>query len=596
MTNQNKSKKILLLFAILMLGFLIFLSVMLYTALKPRHIPSLYTSDTSKAMRGSIISQDGFHIASTQKLYKAIVDNRNIDPNKRELFIQLFSIYSNIKPKEIRTRLQRHKGSVVLSYNISTKQAQQLKSLAFELRRLKVFVPFKLSSGRDILHGLNVIESGESREYPYGNLLTPLIGYPHKVEEDGYTRIHGVKGLEKQYDSELDPKQDGKQYGPRDVNSYMILNKDSFTKPAIDGLNIKLTIPVTLQIRIEKMLDARKEKMGAREVMAVIMDSKKGNILALASSNRFLPKKIQRSDYPSLNTNPMEYSFEPGSVLKPIIFSLLLEKKLVNPYDLVNAHNGRFKMGRKVITDEHKADWLSAENVIVFSSNIGMAQLSQKLSGLDFYQGLLDYGFATKSGIDIPYEKKGSIPSINQLNDEIYKATSSYGYGLRANLLQLLKAYNVFNNSGRMITPYVVEAYIDTHNRVIPTEHEAPYEVISTATAQRMKKILQKTVREGTGTATRTAGLEVGGKTGTAQIAQRGHYVNKYHASFIGFANDKKSRYTIGVVVVRPSLAYRFASQSAAPVFKNIIDIMIDEGYLHPDENAPALKPISSHQ
>ena len=592
MTNQNKSKKILLLFAVLMVGFLIFLSVMLYTALKPRHMPSLYTSDSSKAMRGNIISKDGFHLASTQKLYKAIVDNRNIDPNKRELFIQLFSIYSEMSPKAIRKRLKRGKGSVVLSYNISTKQAQQLKSLAFELRRLKVFIPFELSSGREILHGLNIIESGESREYPYGTLLTPLIGYPHKVEDDGYTRIHGVKGLEKQYDEELHPSQNGKQFGPRDVNSYMILNKKSYTKPSIDGLDVKLTIPVTLQIRIEKMLDRRKEKIGAREIMAVVMNSQSGAVLALASSNRFLPKAIKRSDYPSLNTNPIEYSFEPGSVLKPIVFSLLLEQNLINPYDLVNTHNGRFKMGRKVITDEHKSDWLSAENVIVYSSNIGMAQLAQKLSGVDFYQGLIDYGFATKSGIDIPYEKKGSVPSINQLSDKIYKATSSYGYGLRANLGQLLKAYNVFNNSGRMVNPYVVDALIDGHQRVMKIEHEAPIEIISTATAERMKKILKKTVREGTGTAARTAGLDVGGKTGTAHIAEHGHYVNKYHTSFIGFANDKQKRYTIGVVVVRPSLAYRFAAQSAVPVFKNIVDLMIDEGYLHPIEGAtlPPLK------
>lgn len=567
---------------------------MLYTALKPRHIPSLYTSDSSKAMRGSIISKDGFHIASTQKLYKAIVNSRSIDPNKRELFIQLFSIYSEMSPKKIRARLKKRRGSVVLSYNISTKQAQQLKSLAFELRRLKVFIPFELPSGRTVLHGLSIIESGESREYPYGNLLTPLIGYPHKVEEDGYTRIHGVKGLEKQYDEELHPSQDGKQYGPRDVNSYMILNKESFTKPPINGLDIKLTIPVTLQIRIEKMLDKRKEKIGSREIMAVVMDAKTGSVLALASSNRFLPKAIKRSDYPALNTNPMEYSFEPGSVLKPIIFSLLLEQKLINPYDLVNGHNGRYKMGRKVITDEHKFDWLSAENVIVYSSNIGMAQLAQKLSGVDFYQGLIDYGFATKSGIDIPYEKKGSIPSINQLNDKIYKATSSYGYGLRANLIQLLKAYNIFNNSGRMITPYIVASFIDAHGRIIPTEHEEPYEVISMATAQRMKSILKKTVREGTGTAARTAGLEIGGKTGTAHIAEHGHYVHKYHTSFIGFANDEKQRYTIGVVVIRPALAYRFAAQSAAPVFKNIVDIMIDEGYLHPKEGA-VLPPLKKH-
>ena len=162
----------------------------------------------------------------------------------------------------------------------------------------------------------------------------------------------------------------------------MILNKKSYTKPDKNGLNIQLSIPVTLQKRVEQVLSKMKEKLKAEEIMAVVMESSTGKIISMASSNRFKPNHIKRSDYPSLNSNVIEYSFEPGSVLKPIIFSLLLEEKLVNPYDLVNGHNGRFKIGRKTITDEHKFQWLSAENVIVHSSNIGIAQQAQNLPAL----------------------------------------------------------------------------------------------------------------------------------------------------------------------------------------------------------------------
>ena len=115
MNNQNKSKKILLLYALICLGFLIFLSVMLMTTLKFRHLPSLYAKETSKAVRGSIISADGFHIATTKKLYKAVVNTLYIDPQKRELFIELFSIYSGIDSKEIEKKLNKRKGVVVLS-------------------------------------------------------------------------------------------------------------------------------------------------------------------------------------------------------------------------------------------------------------------------------------------------------------------------------------------------------------------------------------------------------------------------------------------------------------------------------------------------
>ena len=581
MANRNKLLKIFLLFALLVIGFLIFLGMMLTTALKPRDVPSRFASETSKAQRGNIISADGFNIASSQKLYKAVVNTRNIDPNKRELFVRLFSIYSGMSPKEVDRALRSGKGSVTLSYAITPKTAQQLKYLAFELRRLNVFVEYTLPSGRSILHGLNIVESGETREYPYGKLLTPVIGYPRKTEDGDYTKNRGVKGVERYYDDELSARQDARQYALRDVNNYLILNKESFTKEMLNGLDVHLNIPVTLQIRVERILDRIKKELDADEIMAAVMESETGKVRALASSNRFLPKEIRRSDYPSLNANAVEYSFEPGSVLKPLIFALLLEQKLVNPFDLVNGHNGRFRIGRKLITDEHRFDWLSAENVIVHSSNVGIAQLAQKLNAADYYQGLLDFGMTSRSGIDLPYEKRGDMPALRRFESEIYKATVAYGYGIRTNLVQLLKAYNAFNNSGRIVTPIIVDTLRDERNRSIPIEQEAPRQVISAATAERMKKILIKTVLKGTGVAAITPGLEVGGKTGTAHIAEGGHYVDEYHTSFMGFANDAQHRYTIGITVIRPRTNH-FASQTAVPVFKAIVDMLAEEGYLSP--------------
>lgn len=587
MRHSNKSKKILALFLVLMLGFIIFLTVMLYTALHDRDIPSIFSEDTAKAQRGSIISADGFTIATTQKLYKAVVNTRNIDPDKEELFIQLFSIYSAIEPNEIRQRLHTRKGSVTLSYHISPKEAMYLKTLGFELRRLGVFIEYETSNGDRILQGLNIIESGEARSYPYGELLTPLLGYPRKMEEEGYTRVYGIKGLEKFFDEELNPQQNKTQKALRDVNGYLILNKQSDVKRQINGLTVKLNIPITLQARVEAVTDRIKEQLKADEIIATVMDSKTGKILALASSNRFDPSHIRTADYPSLNTNAIEYSFEPGSVVKPIIFSIMLDKGLINPYDMVNGHNGRYTMGRKTIVDEHAFHMISAEDVIVHSSNIGIAQLAQKLNGAEFTEGLKRFGFTHFSGIDLPYEKRGSIPSSAQLNNYLYKAITSYGYGMRSNAMQMIKAYNVFNNGGKLINPMVVEALFDDNGRSIPMQVQPPVQVISPATAERMKQILIKTVNEGTGTVAKTPGLEVGGKTGTAHIAKNGQYVNSYHTSFIGFANDAKHNYTIGITVIEPRTVY-FASITAVPVFKGIVDLMIEEKYLTPDPSAVA--------
>jgi len=555
---------------------------MLLTVIKSRHLPSLYTKNSSKAQRGSIISADGFHIATTKKLYKAMVNTHYIDPEKKELFTKLFSIYSGISTKKIDKKLEK-KGVVILSYNITEKRAQYLKKLSYELRRYKVFIERKNPrTGRLSIHGLSIIESGESREYPYGDLLTPVIGYPHKLEKDGYTYIEGVKGIEKRFDEALAPRQNEIRQGKRDVNGYILLNKESFSKPTINGLDVKLTIPISLQIRMELMLDSMKKTLRAKQVIIAIMDSTNGKVLSVASSNRYMPKKIKRKDYPSLNSAVTEYSFEPGSVIKTITFAILLDRGLVNPYDLVNGHNGRFKIGRKVITDEHRFDWLSAENVIVHSSNIGIAQLAQKLSGGEFYDGLKKFGFSTKSTPDLVYEKRGSIPNLSRLNNEIYKATCSYGYGMRANLMQLMRAYSTFNNNGRLVTPKIVSNFVDARGGIIDIEDEKQIQIIKSSTAQRVKKILIKTVNEGTGKKTRTKGLVVGGKTGTAHIVEKGQYVNRYNTAFLGLVNDSKHKYTMGVVVIEP-LSSQFASKTAVPVFKNAIDILVEEGYLKPN-------------
>ena len=292
--DGKKSSKVLLLFIVIVIGFLIFLSTMFYTAVKPRDLPSRFISDSTKAERSSIISADGFHLAITKKVYKAMINTRNLDPDKKELFVQLFSIYSNIPAERIRKKIRR-KGAVTLSYNISEQRAQYLKSLAFELRRLNVFQEYETPSGRHILQGLDVIESGEARVYPYGDLLTPVIGYPKKHEDQGYTRSHGMKGIERRYNEELSPRQNGLQRGLRDVNGYMILNKESHTEYAVNGLDVQLTIPVTLQSRIEKMCDMMKEKLGAKQVMVTVMEAETGKMRVLATSNRFRPKDIRRN-------------------------------------------------------------------------------------------------------------------------------------------------------------------------------------------------------------------------------------------------------------------------------------------------------------
>ena len=246
-------------------------------------------------------------------------------------------------------------------------------------------------------------------------------------------------------------------------------------------------------------------------------------------------------------------------------------------------YGGKFKIGKKVIKDSHKFDWLSAEDVIVHSSNVGIAQLAQKLDYIDYYNGLKKFGFSKPSGIDLPYEHTGIIPRIYKLKKEIYKAVTAYGYGIRTNFMQLLKAYNVFNNNGRSITPKIAEYYQDAYAEKYYTLDKSYKQVIPVDIAKRVQKILIKTVMKGTGRNARVQGITIGGKTGTAHIAQNGKYSDLYNSSFFGFANDKNHSYTIGVLVRRPTKEhYYYASLTAVPIFKKVVEEMIEEGYLKP--------------
>ncbi|MDX9813789.1 MAG: penicillin-binding protein 2 [Sulfurimonas sp.] len=598
-SSQGKINKILLLFIILSVGFLIFLGVALYISIYDRDLPYLYMKKTSKATRGSIISADNYTIASSQKLYRAVINTHYLDPNKKDLFIKLFSIYSGMEPNELYMKIDPKmqngkKGVLTLSYSIAQKEAEYLKQLAYELNRMRVFVQIEnQNSGRRVVQGLNIVENGEGRVYNHGDLLTPLVGYINRVVDGDYAYSKGIKGVEKSFDDDLVAKEDELVQGQRDANGYILLNADSFTRAKENGLDIKLTIPVALQFKIEKMLDEMKLELDAKEIMIALMDGKNGDILSLASSNRFDPNSIKKDDYPSLNNGIIENSYEPGSVIKAITYALLLDKNLINPYDMIDGHNGRYKLGKRFITDEHKFDRLSAQEAIIHSSNIAIAQMAQKLSANDMASGFTKFGFAKPSIKELAYEQSGSLPHPKQLESEVYKATVAYGYGMRANLMQLLRAYSAFNNNGEMLNPSVVKGFIDSQRRFIEAHKDEPTRVIESKTASRVKDVLVQTVNIGTGTKTKIDGLEIGGKTGTAHIVEGGKYVKKYNTSFIGFANDKNRRYNLAVRVLEPKKS-QFSAQTSVPVFKKVVDILVEDGYLKPDIiKEPSLTDLS---
>jgi len=590
-----------LFFFVLMLGLYIF---NIYSIVKDDiRLPSKQFGKKDIAVRGTIVTADNFNIAKSVQAYKVIIDTRFLDPNKQNLFATLFSIYTGIDVEKINDKInkQKHKGRLVLTYNINTRTVATLQQLKTKLMSLHVFVP--LIEKSSFIIGMDIAISGDKRVYPYGKAMTPLTGYIKKYEtKKDLTRLKGVKGIENFYNKALSDITNGLREGSRDFTGDIIFNHESKIIPKSNGKSIELNIPLKLQQHIEFMIDKYKEKFEAKEIIVSVMESSTGKVLALATSNRYNPKSIKQDEVSYLNLSAIEHQFEPGSIIKPLTMALVFDKNKVKKWELLDAFNtgkrntkgfyprGRYTINRYTIGDDHrfKKRYITPTDTIVFSSNIGILQLAQRLEAREFKEGLESFGLTKKTNIDLPYEKKGVLHTLRQYQayetqgkDNVFKATDSFGQGITTTFMQVLKAYSTFNNNGYIVTPQVASKIININtNRTHLIQQKRSIPILKENTAQIIKEMLIKTVISGTGRGTHIEGLEIGGKTGTSQIARKGIYQNEYISSFFGFANDKHQKYTIGVTVFEPTWKYHYASSSAVPIFKDTIKILLKQEYL----------------
>lgn len=599
----NRKNKIMFLYLLILLAMTIFLFSILRTINSDRRVPSNNITILDRSFRGSIISADGYTLSSSQKTYQAVIRGASINPDKKALFVKLFSIYSGIPEKEILKKFKNRKGkairgNIILSKTINARSAMQLKALSYKLRKLDVFRSVKNRNGIEIVYGLDIIENGESRRFPLHDVMSPLLGYVGDKSDGKYTRPIGKKGLERAYEKHITSKKNGYIKGKRDVVGAIIHDKNTVTLKRVDGMDLHLNIPLALQRRMELMTDQMKQSIDADEVIVGVMESHTGKVLSLATSKRYDPSHIRQQDISAMVIKGAEYPYEPGSVMKPLTLAIALDYKRVTPNSWFKTGYHRFQIGkRRFISDDDFFESQTATDIIVHSSNIGISQIAWRLSGEEYRSGLLKFGIAKHSGIDLSRDLPGSLKPLRLLNNKMHRANSSYGYGMTVTFAQLFKAYSAFNNDGEAVTPRLVNYLEDAEGkRYTLAPKVGNSKAINKKAARQIHNILMEVVKRGTGVKAQYPGLEVGGKTGTAHIAKHGHYVREYHSSFYGFANDSKGhKYTIGVLVIRAKKYHKyFASQSAVPTFRRALDILVELDYLKPDGEVETLPEIKT--
>lgn len=402
------------------------------------------------------------------------------------------------------------------------------------------------------------------RFYPNTTLAAQVLGF---TGIDG----HGLEGLEFYYDRELNG----------DEHKVTILKDALGRRFAADqlaglgktGYNLVLTLDHHIQYITEQALSEAVQKYKAQSGMAIVMAPTTGALLAVAHDPVFNLNAYRKYDRSTWRNRSITDPFEPGSTMKIFSVAAALETGKMNPGTIFYCENGTYLIGRHAVHDTKPHGWLSLQQIVKYSSNIGAVKLVEKIGSRALFESLQEFGFGRRTGLDFPGERSGSLPHYKRWT-AIDAGAIAFGQGVSVTALQLLAAVAAVANDGLMMKPYIVQAVTDANGGLIRNvEPEAVNQVVAAKTARTMRRIMRTVITPGgTGINAELEGYDVCGKTGTAQkIDENGTYAsNKYVSSFVGFAPAQQPALAVVVVVDEPRGTH-YGGIVAAPAFKRII-------------------------
>jgi cell division protein FtsI (penicillin-binding protein 3) len=375
----------------------------------------------------------------------------------------------------------------------------------------------------------------------------------------------GGGGLELTLDSLLSGT-DGRTTLARDSRGRKMDQSEEDDVEPVAGASVTLTINQELQEISQRALAQAIDRTGADGGDIVIIDPHDGGIRAMAS---------ERVGDRSFGSPVVSEPFEPGSTVKPLFASALLEHELATPTDIVNTENGVYTIEGRTIHDEHESAQLSLGDVIKYSSNIGIVKLVSRMSARQEFVTLRDFGFGMPTGIALPGEAAGVLREPARWSRQS-AASLAMGYEVSVTPLQLATAYAAVANGGELLQPAIVEQIRDNDGKVI-FEHtrRVVRRVMTPEVAAKVRKMLMGVVQEGTAKGAALVNYTLGGKTGTARRVDPGHgYAGAYTASFVGLFPAEDPEYVILVKVDGPRETI-FGATAAAPVLKIVLEAAI---------------------
>lgn len=441
-------------------------------------------------------------------------------------------------------------------------------------RKDKRFVWLKKDIDYGLLDEIRAIEKDirgikhkveQQRAYPKGKLAAQVIGHINDQNMG--------EGIEYQYNNYLlnarERQAARRAEAARNEPINLLTHGDSTDDY---GYSVVLTLDEYIQYVAETELAAACRKWNAPRGTAIVLASKTAEILALASYPSYDLNHYTLGNEQAKRNIGVWFAYEPGSIFKIIPSSAVLNEGIMSPESTVFCENGRYRLSNgRIIRDVSGKGWLTLEEVLHKSSNIGMIKIVKKLGYENLRTYIEKYGFGKATGVDLPYEHNGSLYAVKHW-DTHSLGSVPFGQGIMVTPLQMVSALNVIANGGKLLRPHITREIRDSNGKVIEKRYAIDVrQVIRPIVAKRMTEILVGVVEGGSGRRARVEGYRVAGKTGTAQKAEKDGkgYAGKEIMSFMGFLPAENPMVSIIVMLDEPKGA-RFSGQIAGPLFQQI--------------------------
>lgn len=513
------------------------------------------------ANRGNIYSDNGSLLATSLPFYKVAFD---ATLPKDEVFKKGIDSLALLLSRHFNDKSAREYKQMLVNARATGKQyvIVNRKQIGYQEKKKMMTWPI-FREGR--LRGGAIFEKVDVRYRPFSNLSKRTIGFVNENDKGA--------GLEFSFNKELGG-QDGYAYYQKLAGGAWKPVYDANNVKAEDGLDLESTLDINLQDVAETALHKAMTKHNADDGVVAVMEVRTGQIKAISN----LSSNGRGGFYEKFNFAAAGL-FEPGSTFKLLTMIALLEDSPVELTDSVDTGNGSFTFYNKTVRDHEEGGLgrVTVQQAFEHSSNVAMAKLVDKHFGVKphkYIQHIDRLKLSERLGVQIAGEPS---PKFKRPGDKGWSGISlpwmSHGYGIEMTPLHILALYNAVANDGQMIKPIIVRSIRKADQEYEHFEAEViNNKICSDKTLEKLRLLLEGVVDNGTAKNIKGSHYRIAGKTGTAQILEKGRYTKKYITSFVGYFPAHAPRYSAIVLIKNPRGWYQYGSNVAAPVFKEIAD------------------------